>query len=423
MHVQLDPALQGTPDGEEGKRLLGRCVHCGFCLAACPTYRLLGDELDSPRGRLYLVKGLLEGAPASEATRLHLDRCLTCRACETACPSGVEYAKVLEIGRQLARARVPRSLGARMVRRTLRGALSRPRVFGSLLRAGRVLHPLLPRKLAAQLGTAAAAGAAPVTARAQGEPAQASAPLHRRVLVLAGCVQPALAPDIHLATRRVLAAIGIEAVVPAAAGWCGAVRQHLDDPQGALAAARRNIDAWWPWIEGPGAVEAVVSDASGCGVQLADYGYLLRHDSAYADKAKRVSELARDLIEVVEPEVGRLADQLSPMPAGTRLAFHSPCTLQHGQRLGGRVEEFLRRLGADVPECTAADQCCGAAGTYALLQPALSNALRERKWSALQACRPDEVVSANASCLTHLRYASTVPMRHWVEWVAARLSV
>ena len=416
MHVHLAPEWRGTPEGEEGAALLSRCVHCGFCLPACPTYRLLGDELDSPRGRLYLIKGLLEGAPVSEATRSHLDRCLTCRACETACPSGVEYAKVLEVGRLLAGRRVPRRWSARFVRLALRNVAARRRLFGAVMSAGRLARPLLPAAWPQSVGT-------PGSATQYVKSCRTGMVSGRQVLLLRGCVQPALAPDLQRATTRVLAALGIEVQVAAGAGCCGAVRQHLDDPDGALDAARRNIDAWWPWIESPTPIEAIVTDASGCGVQLKDYGYLLRHDSRYAARADRVASLARDLVEIVLPEAARLRELLGESAAAARLAFHSPCTLQHGQRLGGRVEQLLRMLGAELPDCAEAGACCGAAGTYSLLQPELARELRARKLSALLAANPDEVLSANATCLTHLGYASPKAFRHWVQWLDALLPV
>lgn len=435
MHVKLTPALQGNAAAEAAAELAGKCVHCGFCNASCPTYRLLGDELDGPRGRIYLLKGLLEGAPVTARTQLHLDRCLTCRACETACPSGVEYGHLLDAGRALALAQVPRAGSARWVRAVLRGTLTRPRLFRALLRTGQVVRPLLPRRLRERVPVAMASpepAPAAVSVRLPTPVAQ------RRVLLLSGCVQPALAPGIQRATLRVLAALGIEAVIPPAAGCCGALRQHLDDPAGALAEARRNIDAWAPWLfpaadaanngaphgkaagAQPEAVQAIVSNASGCGVQLRDYGRLLQQDPVYAARAAQVSALARDLVEVVGPAAAQLADRLRA--ASARVAFQSPCTLQHGQRLGGQVERLLTQLGAEVLPCADSHLCCGSAGTYSLLQPGISRELRSRKLAALQQAGPDAILSANVGCITHLGYASAIPVMHWVEWVEARLS-
>ena len=436
MHLKLSPELQGTAAAEEAARIVGKCVHCGFCNASCPTYRLLGDELDGPRGRIYLMKGLLEGAPATAKTQLHLDRCLTCRACETACPSGVDYGRLLDTGRALASARSPRTWGGRLVRTLLRETLTRPRLFGALLRLGRALRPALPPRLREKvpLGTARS-GSSPTPQAGRVAPAFSA---QRRVLLLSGCVQPALSPGIHHATVRVLAALGIQAVTPPSAGCCGALRQHLDDPSGALAEARRNIDAWWPWIE-PSAggsavkangessamaavvtpVEAIISNASGCGVQLRDYGHLLRQDPVYAARAARVAALARDIAQVIAPEAEALVKQLRPGTA--RLAFQSPCTLQHGQGIRGLVEGLLSRLGAELLPCADSHLCCGSAGTYSVLQPELSGELRSRKLAALQRGGSEAIVSANIGCITHLGYAAAVPVQHWIEWVDARL--
>jgi len=436
MHLNLSPELQGNTAAEEAARIVGKCVHCGFCNASCPTYRLLGDELDGPRGRIYLMKGLLEGAPATAKTQLHLDRCLTCRACESACPSGVDYGRLLDTGRALSSARSPRSWAGRLVRTLLRETLTRPRLFGALLRIGQTLRPVLPPRLREKVpvGPVGSAGSPISQAVSPAPPVSAQ----RRVLLLSGCVQPALSPGIHHATVRVLAALGIEAVTPPAAGCCGAIRQHLDDPAGALDEARRNIDAWWPWIEpsvvdsganAAGAqpawaasavpVEAIVSNASGCGVQLRDYGHLLRQDPLYAVRAAHVAAMARDLAQVVAPEAEALASQLQS--GGSRLAFQSPCTLQHGQGVRGQVEGLLTRLGAELLPCADSHLCCGSAGTYSLLQPKLSQELRARKLAALQRGAPQAIVSANIGCITHLGYAAEVPVQHWIEWVDARL--
>ena len=439
MHLNLSPELQGNAAAEEAARIVGKCVHCGFCNASCPTYRLLGDELDGPRGRIYLMKGLLEGAPATAKTQLHLDRCLTCRACETACPSGVDYGRLLDTGRAVSSARVPRSWGGRLVRTLLRETLTRPRLFGALLRLGRAARPVLPPRLREKVpvGTVGPSGSAG-SPTAQVVRTRSPGSAQRRVLLLSGCVQPSLAPGIHPATVRVLGALGIEAVVAPAAGCCGAIRQHLDDPAGALAEARRNIDAWWPWIE-PSAggsaakvngessamaavvtpVEAIISNASGCGVQLRDYGHLLQQDPVYAARAARVAALARDIAQVIAPEAEALVKQLRPGAA--RLAFQSPCTLQHGQGIRGLVEGLLTRLGAELLPCADSHLCCGSAGTYSVLQPELSGELRSRKLAALQRGAPEAIVSANIGCITHLGYAATVPVQHWIEWIDARL--
>ena len=436
MHLNLSPELHGNAAAEEAARIVGKCVHCGFCNASCPTYRLLGDELDGPRGRIYLMKGLLEGAPATAKTQLHLDRCLTCRACETACPSGVDYGRLLDTGRALSSARSPRSWSGRLVRTLLRETLTRPRLFGTLLRVGQTLRLVLPLRLREKfpLGPIGSAGASITQAVSPSSPGFAQ----RRVLLLSGCVQPALSPGIHRATVRVLGALGIEAVTAPSAGCCGAIRQHLDDPAGALDQARRNIDAWWPWIEPatahaganvssvpPGLaasalpVEAIISNASGCGVQLRDYGHLLRRDPLYAVRAARVAALARDLVQVVAPEAEALAKRVRPVDV--RLVFQSPCTLQHGQGIRGQVEGLLTRLGAELLPCADSHLCCGSAGTYSLLQPELAQELRSRKLTALQRGGPQVIVSANIGCITHLGYAAAVPVQHWIEWLDNQL--
>jgi glycolate oxidase iron-sulfur subunit len=409
MQTRLAEFLRDTPAGREAAAIVGRCVHCGFCTAACPTYRVRGDELDGPRGRIYLIKQVLEGAPPSAKTQLHLDRCLTCRACEPACPSGVEYGRLVDIGRGLVEASVPRPSRARAVRVLLRETLTRPRLFALLAGLGRAVRAVLPRSLRAKLPERVAPGAWPRRTHA------------RRVLLPAGCVQPGLMPNVDAATARVLDALGIETVVPRAGGCCGALRHHLEDRAGALAEVRRNVDAWWPHVEA--GVEAIVTNASGCGVMVRDYAHLLRDDPVRAPRAARIAALARDLVEIVAPELPRLQAQLAV--AGReprRVAFHPPCTLQHGQRLAGRVEAVLARLGADLVRFADPGQCCGSAGTYSLLQPALAAELRDRKLAALDAAGPELVLSANVGCIAHLGGAARVPVRHWIEWVDARLA-
>jgi glycolate oxidase iron-sulfur subunit len=407
MHVRLEAALRDTDAGREAAGILGKCVHCGFCLPACPTYRLLGDELDGPRGRIYLIKGVLEGAAPTPKTQLHLDRCLTCRACETACPSGVEYGRLLEVGRHLVDERVPRAPVDRLQRAALRAGLSRPKLFGALAALGRLLQPLLPRSLRAKLRQNAAGLPNPTPTTAP--------PRHaRKVLLPGGCVQPALGPNIDAATVRVLDAAGIEAVRPGSDACCGAVRQHLGDPAGALDTARRNIDAWWPLIDP--AVTAIVSNASACGVMIRDYGHLLRDDARYAAKAQHISAMTRDVVEILGAEADALRPRLR-FDATRRIVFHAPCTLQHGQKLGGRVEAMFGALGVRIESAAESTLCCGSAGAYSLLQPALANELRARKLAALGQCAPDEILSANIGCITHLGAAAGVPVRHWIEWL------
>ena len=418
MKTDLAPEYRDTPDGIAADGLIRKCVHCGFCNATCPTYQLLGNELDGPRGRIYLIKQVLEGAEVTRATQQHLDRCLTCRNCETTCPSGVEYGRLAEIGRRLVDDKVERPAGERLQRWVLKEGLTGP-LFGPAVALGRVLRPVLPAALADKLSSHPAA---PVAADGRSTAAAtATGAAGRRVLVLEGCVQPALAPNINVATRRVLAACGIEAVAVRSAGCCGAIRLHLNDHDGALEHMRRNIDAWWPAIEA-GSVEAILVNASGCAVTVKDYGKALAGDPAYAAKALRVAELARDLSEVITDLVPALQPRLRAGRGG-RLVFHPPCTLQHGQRITGRVEPALAALGFEVR--TASDEahlCCGSAGTYSVLQPELSRQLRDRKLERLTAGQPDCIVSANIGCIQHLQSGTGVPVRHWVEVLADALA-
>ena len=404
MQTELADFARQHADGPEAADILRACVHCGFCTATCPTYQLFGDELDGPRGRIYLIKQVLEGQAPTERTQLHLDRCLTCRACETACPSGVKYGRLVEIGRELLAERRPRGWRAQAARRALAWVLTGG-AFAPLLAVGRLLRPVMPRRLGAQLAPARAAGTWPRTPRA------------RRMLLLAGCVQPALAPNINAATARVFDALGIEVLTVARAGCCGAIRHHLDQQAAAREDMRRNIDAWWPAIEA--GAEAILVNASGCGTMLKDYGVLLRADPAYAAKAARISALARDLCEVLPPLVAALAPRLGPA-VSTGVVFHPPCSLQHGQQLRGVVEGMLVALGAQVLPFADAPLCCGSAGTYSLLQPAVSATLRERKLAALTAPRPEVILSANIGCLTQLSGGAT-PVQHWIEWLDERL--
>lgn len=404
MQTTLAPEYVGTPEGTEAEAILRKCVHCGFCTATCPTYQLLGDELDGPRGRIYLIKQVLEGATPTRDTQLHLDRCLTCRNCETTCPSGVQYGHLIDIGRQVVEAKVPRAPADARLRGWLRRGLSSP-LFGPAMRLGQSVRGVLPPALRAKVPARRDPGAWPARQHA------------RKVLLLEGCVQPSMAPNINTATARVLDAAGIECVRAHGQGCCGAVKFHLADAEGGLDQMRANIDAWWPHIAAGGA-EAIVFNASGCGVMAKDYGHLLRGDQRYAEKAARVSALSRDLSELLPDLVDALAPRVRA-PAGA-LAWHPPCTLQHGQKLPGSVEPHLRALGFDVRLAAQdAHLCCGSAGTYSVLQPELSGQLRERKLHNLlgerEADWPAAVISANIGCITHLQAGTPVPVRHWVE--------
>ncbi len=412
MQTQLSPEYQGTPDGIAAEAILRKCVHCGFCTATCPTYQLLGDELDGPRGRIYLMKQVLEGATPTRKTQLHLDRCLTCRNCESTCPSGVDYGHLVDIGRKLVDAKVPRPAKETAVRWALKQGLPSP-AFAPAMRMGQAVRGLLPEKLRAKVPARRDAGAWPQRRHA------------RKVLMPEGCVQPSMAPNIDRATARVLDAVGISAVRVPAGGCCGAVKFHLNDQDGALVQMRANIDAWWPYVEqgGDASVEAIVVNASGCSVMVKDYGHVLRDDPAYAEKARRISALARDLTELLPQIADGLADRL---PAGASrgvVAFHPPCTLQHGQQLRGLVERHLGALGFDVRVAAIESHlCCGSAGTYSVLQPEISLQLRDRKLGHLNALAPETIVSANIGCITHLQGGCSTPVRHWVEVLDAALA-
>ncbi|WP_349569970.1 glycolate oxidase subunit GlcF [Azotobacter salinestris] len=402
MQTHLNEQALALPRGSEAEGILRSCVHCGFCNATCPTYQLLGDELDGPRGRIYLIKQVLEGAEPGASTREHLDRCLGCRNCETTCPSGVQYHHLLDIGRAQVERQVPRPLGQRLRNAGLRALLPHPLVFKTLLRTGESCRPLLPETLRAKL---------PRRIQPAGSRPQ---PRHaRRVLLLEGCVQPGLSPNTNAAAARVLDRLGISVTAVREAGCCGALDYHLDAQDTGLERARRNIDAWWPALED--GAEAIVQTASGCGAFVKDYGHLLAGDPRYAAKARRVSELARDLVEVLRDEpLERLG-----IRADLRLAFHCPCTLQHAQKLGGAVEEVLARLGFQLTAVPDAHLCCGAAGTYSITQPALSRRLRDNKLDALESGQPPLIATANIGCQVHLDGAGRTPVRHWIELVEA----
>lgn len=403
MQTHLAPEFNGTRDGEEAEAILRKCVHCGFCTATCPTYQLLGDELDGPRGRIYLMKQVLEGAPVTRKTQLHLDRCLTCRNCETTCPSGVQYGHLVDIGRKLVDARVPRPVGETALRWALKEGLPSP-LFGTAMRMGQLVRSLLPAALKSKVPARQNAGAWPASEHP------------RRMLMLEGCVQPAMSPNINSATARVLDAAGIQVVLADNAGCCGAVKFHLNDQDGGKAEMRRNIDAWWPHIEtGAGAgVEAIVMNASGCGVTVKEYGHILKDDPAYAVKAARISELTRDLSELLPGLVEQLRGKVSAR-AG-QIAFHPPCSLQHGQQLRGGVEKHLGELGFDIKVAGCeAHLCCGSAGTYSVLNPKIAYQLRDRKLANLDEMKPEVIVSANIGCITHLQSGTATPVRHWVE--------
>ncbi len=404
MQTHLAAQYQDTDEGRQAEAILRKCVHCGFCTATCPTYQLLGDELDGPRGRIYLIKQVLEGEQPTRKTQLHLDRCLTCRNCESTCPSGVQYGHLIDIGRKIVEEQVPRPASEKALRWALKEGLPSP-LFSPAMKLGQAVRGLLPDSLKAKVPEARPAGAWPTGQHS------------RKVLMLGGCVQPAMAPNINAATARVLDACGIQTVIAPEAGCCGAVKFHLNDQAGGLAQMRRNIDAWWPWVEGA-QVEAIVMNASGCGVTVKEYGHHLAGDPAYASRAQRISELTRDLSELLPDLVPLLKTRIKPeaLQAAGLQAYHPPCTLQHGQQLKGGVEKHLSELGFQVSVAASeAHLCCGSAGTYSVLQPDISKTLRDRKLGHLNQGQPRTIISANIGCITHLQSGTAVPVRHWVE--------
>ena len=408
MQTSLASWIRDTTDGREAEAILRTCVHCGFCNATCPTYQLLGNELDGPRGRIYLIKQVLEGKPATAATQLHLDRCLTCRNCETTCPSGVQYSHLLDIGRRVVEKKVVRPMAAAATRAALREGLT-SNAFAPAFRLGQVLRPFLPATLRSKVPPLA-------TARTRGAARRAHP---RRMLYLAGCVQPAMQPNINAATERVFDALGVQLTAADGAGCCGAIRHHLADLEGARADARRNIDAWWPQLQS--GVEAIVMNASGCGATVREYDHLLREDPRYAEKAARIVAATKDVAEVVPGLVEQATPRMGPVEM-RRVAFHPPCTLQHAQKIRGVVESMLRAVGADVVGFEEAHLCCGSAGTYSVLQPELAGRLRDRKLERIEVARPDVILSANIGCISHLQGGSARPVMHWIEWLDRALA-
>jgi glycolate oxidase iron-sulfur subunit len=413
MQTQLAPEYQNTPDGMAAEAILRKCVHCGFCTATCPTYQLLGDELDGPRGRIYLMKQVLEGQAPTRKTQLHLDRCTTCRNCESTCPSGVDYGHLLDIGRKLVDAKVPRPLLEKTVRWALKEGIPSA-LFGPAMAMGQMVRPLLPASLKGKVPPRQEAGTWPTRTHA------------RKVLMLAGCAQPAMGPNINSSTARVLDAVGIQTVVAAKAGCCGAVKFHLNDQDGGKAEMRANIDAWWAHVQS--GVEAIVMNASGCGVTVKEYGHILHDEPAYADKARRISELTKDLSELLPLIVDALqatgtalVDRITR--TAPKLAFHPPCSLQHGQKLKGGVEQHLGALGFNIRTVTNESHlCCGSAGTCSVLHPKLAYQLRDRKLEALDELHSEVIVSANIGCITHLQSGTETPVKHWVEVLDAALT-
>jgi len=398
MKTAIVSPYQDTPEGLEADGILRACVHCGICSATCPTYQLLGDERDSPRGRIYLIKQILEGRPISRITRFHLDRCLTCGSCETTCPSGVPYRRLLQMGREIMDKKVPRPFHQRLSRLALRKILPYPERLYPLVRIGQAMRPILPKALLGRrIPPRQEIGSVPDNAH------------QRRVLLLEGCAQSVMTPGTNAALVRVLDRMEIGVIRAPEAGCCGAVSYHLGARAEGLAFMRRNIDAWWPQVAA--GIEGIVVSASGCGVMVKEYGHVLRHDPEYAEKAARVSSLVRDPVVLLTD----IAQRLGRVGEGRRIAFHAPCTLQHGLQLSGRVEGILTELGFTLTQVTDAHLCCGSAGAYSLLQPKLSGQLLADKLSHLEAGKPSIIATANVGCQLHLQSRAGVRVRHWIE--------
>lgn len=398
MKTNIVQTFLNTPEGQEAEQILRTCVHCGFCTATCPTYQELNDERDGPRGRIYLIKQLLETDEVTEKTRTHLDRCLTCRSCETTCPSGVKYGRLVDIGRGIVEQKLPRSKSQRAVRWGLRQLLPHPKRFGAAIAVGQVFKPLIPGKLGDKI---------PPKRKASPWPKQRHA---RVMLALAGCAQSSAAPNTNAATARVLDKLGITLVEAPDAGCCGAVSYHLSAHDEGLDFMRRNIDAWWPAVEG--GCEAIVMTASGCGAMVQEYGHLLRNDPEYAEKAKRVSELTKDISEILLSED---LSVLKPTTAGEKVAVHCPCTLQHAMKQGSAVEQVMTKLGFDLAATKDKHLCCGSAGTYSILQSEISGRLLDNKVKALTGDNPTQIVTSNIGCQLHIETKAPVPVSHWIE--------
>lgn len=400
MEIHLDKKIAGESWAQEAERIVRKCVHCGFCNATCPTYQLLGHESDGPRGRIYLITQLLEGQPANEQTSAHLDRCLLCRACETTCPSGVSYGRLLETGRHMLEEQQPRTGLDSVKRKLMTAVIPSKTLMQTGVRLSSPIRPLLPASLSSQL---------PLPGKNLFRPATSHP---RKMLLLEGCAQSCLTPETNAATARVLDRVGIQLIPENKQGCCGAVRLHTSERDRGLKDIRHRIDTWWPSVEA--GIEGIISTASGCGVTVKDYGELLKDEPQYAEKAAQISGMTVDICEVLSIELTKS----SPPPKlqrNIKVAFHSPCTLQHGQKITGRIEALLGQFGITLVTVDDSHLCCGSAGTYSILQPDLSARLKADKMEKLQAHSPDFIATANVGCQLHLRKGSNKPVLHWVE--------
>ena len=411
MQTRFTDQQLADPKTAHSEQILRKCVHCGFCTATCPTYVLLGDELDSPRGRIYLIKDMLEaGRPASERVVRHIDRCLSCLACMTTCPSGVHYMHLVDHARAHIEKTYRRPLPDRLLRALLAWVLPRPALFGLAIRAARLAAPfkaLLPGRLR---GLIALAPAGPLAKPRTAPPTATTGARRARMVLLDGCVQQTLAPEINAATARLLTRLGVDVVPAGDAGCCGALTHHLGKEDAALASARRNIDAWWDQVEGAG-LDAIVITASGCGTTVKDYGHMLAGDPVYADKAARIAALAKDVTEVVS-DLGLAAPTID---TGQRVAYHAACSMQHGQQIVRQPKALLTAAGFDVVDVPEGHLCCGSAGTYNILQPEIARRLRDRKVANIERTRPAMVATGNIGCMVQIGQATELPIVHTVE--------
>ncbi|MCG8380916.1 MAG: glycolate oxidase subunit GlcF [Gammaproteobacteria bacterium] len=402
MQTRLIETLINTPEGKAADRILRKCVHCGFCLATCPTYQLTGNELESPRGRIYLIKQVLEGQPATAVTQAHLDHCLGCLNCETTCPSGVEYGELADLGKQLIERQVKRPWYQRVMRWVLLQCLPYRKRFAWMLRLAQYFKLLLPTSVRAQIPVRVPHVSVKKTHSSQRKT--------RTMLLLDGCVQPGLTPRTNQAAQQVFGQLGIDLVSAAQAGCCGAMSYHLQQTEAGRDFARQNIDVWWPFIE-QGA-EAIITTASGCGAFIKSYGEVLAGDPRYREKANRVAEIAKDVVEVLAKE------DLAPLrlkPVMGPIAFHPPCSLQHAQNLSGCVERLLTSLGFQLTAIAEKHLCCGSAGTYSIFNPVTAQTLRQRKLAAIESQKPQLIATANVGCQHHLQVGTGLEVIHWVE--------
>ncbi len=416
MKTSISNDYQHTHQGEVANKILRSCVHCGFCNATCPTYQLLGDELDGPRGRIYLIKQMLEGETPTKKTQLHLDRCLTCRNCESTCPSGVNYSQLLNIGRSIVNEKVTRSFYQQSLHLALRKLFLSRFIFSALLKTGQILKPILPVSIKASI---------PDRQKLNHFKKQTHA---RKILLISGCVQPTLKPNIDIAAKIVFDRLGIECVESPGTRCCGSLSHHLNAEDEAIKIIKTNIDDWWPLIESK-SIEAICMTASGCGVAIQEYEQLLADDKDYADKAKTISKLYQDPAEIIAEMTNSSNDSLAINQLITRLseegsvladknktiAFHPPCSLQHGMQLKNFIEPLLEKCGFTVLPFKDKHLCCGSAGTYSITQKKLSQQLLSKKLEHIEKTKPDIIVTANIGCQLHLQSGTSIPVKYWLE--------